>query len=74
MKHIQTCKAIRMDYDTEKFLNRALEVLQTLNHELDAIIQEDDYYSGLESECWAAWSALEDFINSFKVYAKGEDN
>lgn len=74
MKYVKTCKAIRMEGDTEKFLSNTLEVLQKIDSELETIAQEDEYFSSLESECWTACAALEDFIESFKAYAKGEDD
>ena len=74
MKYVKTCKAIRMEGDTEKFLSNTLEVLQKIDSELETIAKEDEYFSSLEGDCWTACSALEDFIESFKAYAKGEDD
>jgi len=72
MKHITTCKAIRMNDDTMRALMSAITLLRTLDDELEAISKEDDYYSDLEVNCFAAECALEDFINLYNDYAKGE--
>ena len=74
MTHIKTCKAIRMNVDTENSLNSVLALLQSIHRELDTIVKEDDYFEGLEYDCQMACDYLEEFINSFKSYAKGEDN
>ena len=74
MQYVKTCKAIRMTVDTENFLDNALTVLQSIHKELGMIAKEDDYFEGLADDCCSVCEYLEEFIDSFKDYARGEDN
>lgn len=73
MEHIKTCKSIRMENMTLTQLKHALELLDSIDKELLAIVAEDEYYGSLEEYCQNACDALDDFLSVYVEYTTGEE-
>lgn len=70
-QHLISCKAIRMDNSSLQALKATSELLETLENELIALSDADDYFNPLLESCQTANGALYDFLEAYYEYAGG---